>query len=360
MKSILYESRVELLKIISAAVSIGTIVLLSHVLGDKFLVSYVVIQTLLVVFTSVIDFGQNVTNKNIEIPENTFRSQRIPIHFFLIALTIYFVVSFYWFSEDISYMVIFLMPISILSSTYNLRWLTVKRRSGNVFSSVLLGEFSLSILRLTSVIIGLILGYEFFELALLIFPIVVSLFLSKLRPINKLSILSPLDFNVESDKFDIFSYILSVFIAVKNQILSLFLPAVHDSSKSYVIMVSRIYGAIVILTSGLNARIPYSIKLAKIDNKWKSIKVILSLLLFSFILIALFYPMYVELVSSIFNVSFPFDFPLERQLFFALIVFGIVQSSMIVSLQCLNKNKTAILLDVLYLLVVIKFMTALK
>ncbi len=360
MKNLIYEGRVEILKIFSAALSIGTIVLLSHFLGEKYLVSYVVIQTLLIVFTSAIDFGQNVTNKSIDIESNTFQPKVTPVFLFIFVILIYFFVCFYWFSKDISKFVILLMPLSILASVYNLRWLTVKRRSGEVFNSVLFGEFSLSILRLTSVIIGCLLGYFWFELALLLFPILVSILLSRLKPVKQLQLSSPVDFRKNSEKFDVYAYILSVFIAVKNQILSLFLPGVSENSKSYVIMVSRLYGAIVIVISGLHARIPYSMKLAKVDNKWKNVKVIFSLIAVFFLFIPLLYPFYIELFSGVFNVPFPYEYAIERQFFFILIVFGIVQSAIIISLQTLNKNKIAILLDVIYLLLVIKFMTILK
>ncbi|MGR5510195.1 hypothetical protein ACPV4Q_04665 [Vibrio diabolicus] len=360
MKNLVYEGRVEILKIFSAVLSIGTIVLLSHFLGEKYLVSYVVIQTLLVVFTSATDFGQNVTNKNINIQNNTFQPKRTPIFLLFLVAIIYFGVCFYWFSKDISYFVILLMPVSIIASVYNLRWLTVKRRSGDVFTSVLFGEFSLSILRLTSVIIGCVLGYFWFELALLLFPILVSILLSRLKPVNKLQLSSPIDFRHTSEKFDVFAYVLSVFIAVKNQILSLFLPGVSENSKSYVIMVSRLYGAILIVISGLHARIPYSMKLAKVDNKWKNLKVVFSLIAVSFLFIPSLYPFYIEFVSGVFNVSFPYQHAIERQVFFILILFGIIQSAIIISLQALNKNKIAILLDVVYLSLVIKFMTELK
>ena len=360
MKALFYEGRVEILKIISATLSIGTIVLLSQFLGNKYLVSYVVIQTLLVVFASVTDFGLNVTNKNVDIPYNSFRTTKVPTYLFVIASLSYLGVTYFWFINDISNFAILLMPISIISSIYNLRWLTVKRRNGEVFLSVLYGEFSLSVLRLISVVVGLLIGYVSFEVSLLFFPILVSVYLSRFKSVDGLKLIHPVYLSFYSEKFDIFAYILSVFIAIKNQILSLFIPTVNESSKSYVIMVSRIYGAIVILMSGLIARVPYSIRIAKIDKDFKKLKIIISLIVFSFISISLLYPFYIGLISNIFNVGYPFDFSTERQIFFILIVFGIVQSSLIVSLQALNKNKIAILFDVIYLLVVVSFMAKIR
>lgn len=358
MKNIVLEMRVEIFKILSAAVSIGTIILLSHYLDENYLISYVVIQTLLVVFSSIADFGQNVRNQSVAIEDNEFESKRVSFFLYFLIFLVYIFLINQFFLKNISFFVMVLMPISIIASVYNLRWLTVKRRSGEVLNSIIFGELILSVLRLCSVLVALIMGYYWFEFALLFFPIVVSIFLINVKPVRNLKLKIPISF--KGEPIDIVSYFLSVFIAIKNQILSLFLPFVDDSAKSFVIMVSRVYGAVLIMVSGLNSRIPYTMRLGSNNKNWEKLKLVLALILISFIFIVLLYPLYIEVISSIFNVPFLFEFKNERKLFFIVIMFGIVQSSMVLILQCVKKIKVAIFLDMIYLVMIILSMILIK
>ena len=358
MKSIILEMRVEIFKILSAAVSIGTIILLSHYLDENYLISYVVIQTLLVVFSSIADFGQNVTNQSIAIEDNEFESKKVSIFLYFLIFLIYIFVINQFFLNEISFLVMVFMPISIISSVYNLRWLTVKRRSGEVLDSIIFGELILSILRLFSVLIALIMGYYWFEFALLFFPIVVSIFLINVKPVRNLKLKMLIGF--KGEKIDVVSYFLSVFVAIKNQILSLFLPFVDDSAKSFVIMSSRVYGAVLIIVSGLNSRIPYSMRLGLNNKNWGKLKIILVLILILFIFVVLLYPSYIEIISNIFNVSFLFEFKSERRLFFVIVMFGIVQSSMVLILQCVKKIKAAIFLDMIYMAMIVLSMILIR
>ena len=291
--------RIDFTKYSVLALNFINLIIFSYLYGEDALVSYVFYISLCVVLNAIFDLGLNTLNCNMQLQDNVFYSFRkkllIPAIFFLLLISIGI---FFLFYKNI--FIVLACFLQILPGTYIMRFLSIKRRSKEILTSIFYGEllpaiFKLAIILLLYPLSNLILTLYAISLGSLFF----SLYLSKNMKIEGLNVLSSKK-NINFVDFNLSGYSLSVFFSIKNQIFGIFLPALaNDAQRNLFAVLSRINTLIISLFSPLVARIPLFINKNTVDIRFY---VFISLLIiFSLCIGYFFWKEIINLFSIIFS-----------------------------------------------------------
>ncbi len=343
---------VELLKIISALISIIIYIVLGKFLGAQFLVIYTFTLTLLIISSSIFDRGMNIVNLDKNLIDYKFNNVNLPysksIAFFL--LTSVFIYTYMnRFGSIFEYiLLIFSLLISLPFSTYTMRWNTIFKREGNLNCQILFGEIlPLSIRGILVIILSYLLGYYGFVLAIIIASMFTALFLKYKFPVENLYFIS--NFNCSNSKNDSHIFILSLIISIKNQILGLIIPLVKSEYQPSFVVISRVYGICVILLSGIYSRIPNTLRFIHTKNgKFKTYLYSFIIVTFSF-LFTISSPLWLPVAAYIFSIKTEYD--LYIALLVLLVGLGLLTSFFSLILQVLSKTKLSFSIEIFYIFI---------
>jgi len=342
--------KIEVLKFIVALVSIFTFIFIGNFFGSEYLVLFAYIQALIIIVTSLYDQGLNVTNLDIKIKGQQFISfklnkiQRMISFLFFIVLIFYI---FYINSIELSFHFVFSMVICTQSNVYLMRWNTVLKRQGKLHTQIIFGELVPSVIRFICIFVGLLDDNVYFIYFVAFAPVVAALICSHRSKIENLFILKS-SVNCGTKEQNIADYLLSVFIALKNQMLGLIIPILPIYLQGSFVVISRVYGLTLIAISGLFARIPISIANYKKET-WKNKLTFLYLLIcMILVFIVSTSSIWLPIVGNLFSVDV--QSTITEFLLLVLVMLGIFIGLNSLILQVLTKVKVAFLLEVSYVI----------
>ena len=312
--------RIEFSKYASIILNFLNVIAFSFLYGEGALIDYVFYISLSIILNAIFDQGLNTLNCDMQLKKNIFYSYDKQyslkfISFLLLLITTLFVLF------DDSYLILIACLIQVLPGTYIMRFLSVKRRSQEILSSVVYGELLPALLKFF-----IIISFSFFaspELALLSISfgiLIFSTFLKNKKNIKGLNIIWHAE-NNNYINFKFSGYALSIFFSVKNQIFGIFLPSLaSENQKTLFALLSN--SLIISLLSPIIARIPLSIEKGSIDFKFYAI------LNFIFLFVIVNGIFFWEEILNIFSIIFSSgEFELNTWAFF---LFSIMLANIIV------------------------------
>jgi hypothetical protein len=237
--------------------------------SEGIMVFYAFSQSILIILSAIFDKGVNVLNLNHKI-EGVFLDKRFSgnvnrLFVVFLILFVFYVLSTSNITNHHSLIVLLAILIGTPFNVFIMRWNTVNKREGYLLKQCFYGElFYIAIRSFFVILLSFFLSYTGLALAVLISPILVVVFLSYRSPVTGLRVFEwneLLDSTKNKRSLSSQAYILSVLVAVKNQILGVLIPLIKPELQATFVVISRIYGVVVILTSGISARLPYSVRL---------------------------------------------------------------------------------------------------
>lgn len=259
--------RIELSKYLTIILNFFNVIIFSFIFGEDSLADYVFYISLSIVFNSLLDFGLNTLNCNMELKKNVFYSFSNTVAFRLIFIK-FLIILMLFFALNVNKMILIATLIQVLPSVYLMRFLSVKRRSKEIFLSIMYGELLPSIMKLAIILI-LSLYFDSFHtmVGISIGVLLYCLALSGLMPVSGLAVFGSHKSSNES-KFKFSAYFLSVFFAAKNQIYGLLIPGISSiEQKNLLAVLSRISSLFLALISPMIARLPLFIDSLHLKNK---------------------------------------------------------------------------------------------
>jgi hypothetical protein len=350
MKITLSSLKIEGLKVSIAAISLLSFILISRLLGSDFLVVFAYLQALIVIVSSLYDRGLNVSNLNVEIRGVKFISAKQNHYHKLLGFILFICLFVYVFNSSINTShILIAIVVCTPFNVFLMRWNTVLKREGKLHQQIFYGEFIPAILRLSSVFAGLIGDIISFIYFLALAPVLSCLLcLSKVKVVN-LFVFKKSRYTKEK-AHNIEHYLLSVFAAVKNQLFGFIIPFIPMHLQASFVVISRVYGVVVILFSGVFARIPLSISLYKRKEPNNVFIYYLSVSL-GLICLLISSSFWLPFIGNVFEIVIKPSF--SELLLLTLVMFGIFISLNSLILQALARVKLALLLEIFYMVLFI-------
>lgn len=345
--------RLEIVKAIVALVSLCTLAVIGHFLGEKWLVLYVLTQATIITCASIGDLGSNVRNMDISIEGGRFVNVNISSIGFivmLLAVTTIFALLNLDIKSPSSYLFLF---VAIVSQIYIMRWNTVQRREGEYLRAAIYGELLPAAIRALFVGICIYLPDDYYLISFLLPFFIASLVLKTMYEVIDLNYI--VKKNSSKFPFSYSSYSSSIVSALKNQSISFFLPLVSNDIRADVVTVSRIYGLASLGASGVISRVPYSVKQKTHGYGFSFIKLIyITVCIVGLLILAL--PSIFSVISNFLGVPSNIDYLSIFFVFSCLVICGVLQSFMTVYFQSKGMPFRALMLDIVYISLILIFM----
>lgn len=339
--------KIEILKLLISLFSLFTLISISHV-SNQAMTSFVVVQAIIVLLSSLLDYGMNVSNMSVELKSYHFQYLKVNKIRFSIVVGISLAALIYFYNEILPFYYFPFVILGAISNAYLMRSITVYRRSDGALKSILMFEFPLVFLRMLSFLILIVFGQNVFLLYLCISPLIAAILVSSQNKIENIKIFKVLDTTSKcsqnSEKF----LLISVVVSFKNQALSLLIPIVSNINQGLIIIVSRLNSILIMLCSGIMVRMPMAIKLYRSDNNRKKIAIYYGSVLILFILASLLFPFYIGLVSGFFDKNYQVNFFSLEFVVVTVVFLSLLQSCNQIIFQSLGKEKLSVITEVLY------------
>lgn len=346
--------KIELIKLIIALLSLATIMMLSHQNKDA-MISFVMIQAIITVMSSCLDFGSNVLNMNVAYGNLRFCESNVDKKLYFGLNTVVAFIIFFFYQDTIEY---YLLPFLIIGSVGNvflMRSSTVYRRSGLAFESIIKFELSLVLLKFLSYPILIILGVQCFKIFLMLCPIFIASVAFKKNKVENLSLFKTFLFSNElheiQEKIEIKYLIISASIAFKNQALSLFIPLASQANQGLVVVITRVNSIVSLACSGINARIPSIVKEFIDNKKINKLAICYLVLILAVTISCMTLPYYIPFISSFFKYSYNVDYFSYEYLLGCVIFFSVLQAANQIVFQSLGKSKLSLASEYIYIFI---------
>lgn len=346
--------KVEMLKLIIAVLSLVTIYLLSHYNQDA-MIAFVMIQAIVTIISSCIDFGSNVYNMNVEHGDFKYSRSSADKRIYFAINTFCLLFVFYVYDATLSYEQLPFLIVGCIGNVFLMRSITIYRRSGNPFKSVLYFEFSLVLLKMMSYPVLIFLGINEFVIFLMLAPFFIAFIFYKNKRIENLDLYSVIQFNDAYPRISLKFLLISASVAFKNQALTLFIPLASAANQGLIVVLTRTNSIVSLACSGISVRLPSVVK-SYVSNKKKSkLYTLYAILLSVFAISSISLPIYLPLIASYFNYIYDINYLSYEFILSCLIFFSTVQAANQIFFQSLGKNKLSLVSEFIYISLLFMF-----
>jgi hypothetical protein len=343
---------IDLIKVYCAALSLATYVCLSAFVSEDIMVSYAYSQSLIVIFSAIIDKGVNVLNLNHKIKgkvlERNCHNVNIILFVFL-AVSCFYLASTYNLTSFNSIIILLSIFLVLPFNVFLMRWNTVYKREGKLFVQSLHGElYFIAVRSFTVLFLSYYMSDIGLALSIFISPVLIVAFLKYRYPIHGLKVFEPkrtLCINAKFEKSSSQAYVLSVLVSVKNQLLGVLIPLIKPEMQAVFVVISRLYGVVVTIASGVLARVPYGVRLFSNDKKENLFYYsgLILLIVFIFVFVS---PIWLPYALYVFSVTGLIDIYTYALVF--LVGSGLIFSLASTLFQVIGRNFYALVLELLY------------
>lgn len=291
MKKVFNISPLVYIKFVSVFLNLTNLLIIGMFWND-YLALYVSTLAASIILSALLDAGENNLNLNRSLKPNVWYTNYY-FSFPVRLVTFIFILSFLFIifhkNEEFfksGYAILF----GGLSNLIFMRIKTIYWRSDDPYKSYFLGEFCPSLLRFVFVPSLLLLGYSFNISFALVF--LIAFYISRKIFIDGVFDILPFKLNLRDiDSQDMLvrtnfflTYFTSVVLALKDQIVSLYIPELPSSNQSVMVIYTRILTILNILITPKNAKINSCVTGSNSDSK-KALKQAINLFLIILIMI---------------------------------------------------------------------------
>jgi hypothetical protein len=260
--------KVTFIKILSALVNLGTLVILGILSKDNVII-YASTLAIITMCVAIWDAGAATLNSNIDLETNTaYRLAAAKILNQALKITAIVVAILFAFKQNGAnqQFTAAVCIVGLIPTTYLLRWGIIKRRSGYVLDSIIFSETIPAITRFALIPMFIYDPMSSFLIYYLLM-VVYTIKINKTKQINNLGLFF-ISKNGVNEVDEISMLFFSIITALKDQFLSLMSPFMSATVGATMIFQQRIVAVLQIMLSGVHSLLPIELREKNFRRIW--------------------------------------------------------------------------------------------